>query len=230
MRYDDEEPEEKTGWARRAGRVLFGAALIGGLGAAVWFMAAGMFTTEKHAVQTVTRITLPPPPPPPPPPPKPLEPEKVVEAPKIQEPKIADKKPDKAPPKPQAPPASPLTAEAGSGPNPYGLTVGDGSGNSGTGGGGPGTAAYTNYGRIVSSDVQSALGRDSTLHTAKFSAELKLWLDAAGKVTRVQLAASSGDPAIDQAVTRSLSGLAMREPPPKDMPQPIRLRTRATAG
>jgi TonB family protein len=227
--WSDEEPEdENPGWARRLGRIALGLLLVGGLGVAVYFMFAGMSGTERHAIQTVTRITLPPPPPPTPPPPPP-PPEKVVETPKIQEPKIADKKPDKAPPKSAQPPASPLTAEAGAGANPYGLAVGNGSGNV-IGGGGDGNASYTSYGRIVSVDVQSALRRDEKLHFAKFTAELRIWLDVTGKVTRVQLTSSSGDPAIDDAVTRSLSGLSMGEPPPRDMPQPIRLRTRSAPG
>jgi TonB family protein len=104
------------------------------------------------------------------------------------------------------------------------------SGNVIGGGGGDGNAAYMSYGRIVSADVQSALRRDDKLRFAKFVAELRIWLDVSGKVTRVQLASSSGDPAIDDAVTRSLNGLALHEPPPKDMPQPIRLRTRSTPG
>lgn len=225
---DEEQDDEKTGWGRRLGRIAMGAVLLGGLGTAIYFIFDGMSKTERHTVQTVARITLPPPPPPPPPP-KIQEPEKVVETPKIREPKVADKKPDKAPDKPKQPPNSPLTAEAGTGANPYGLAVGDGSGNV-IGGGGEAKAAYMSYGRIVSGDVQAALRRDDKLHFAKFAAELRIWLDAGGKVTRVQLTASSGDPAIDSEVTRSLEGLDLREPPPKDMPQPIRLRTRSEPG
>jgi TonB family protein len=225
--WSDEEPEdERGGWKRRLGRIAIGSLLIGGLGAAVYFLIDGLSKTTRHAVQTVTRITLPPPPPPPPPP-KPPEPEKVVETPKIQEPKLADKKPDKAPPKPLQPPASPLTAEAGAGANPYGLAVGDGSGNVV---GGAGGTAFWSYGRTVSSSVLAALRQDDKLRFANFVAELRIWLDAGGSVTRVQLAASSGDPAVDAAMTRSLIGLAMHEPPPRDMPQPIRLRTKSTPG
>jgi periplasmic protein TonB len=74
------------------------------------------------------------------------------------------------------------------------------------------------------------LRREDKLRFAKFTAELRIWLDSLGKVTRVQLTSSSGDPAVDSAVTRSLTGLDMGEPPPKDMPQPIRLRTKAEPG
>jgi TonB family protein len=226
--WSDEEPEdEQRGWARRLGRMTVGVLLIGGLGAAVYFIVVSMSKSERQMIRTVTRIILPPPPVPPPPPPPP---EKVVETPKIQEPKIADKKPDKAPPKPQQPPASPLTAEAGTGANPYGLAVGNGSGNMIGGGGGDGKAAYQSYGRIVSADVQAALRRDDKLRFAKFAAELRIWLDASGKVTQVRLMSSSGDAAVDNEVTRSLSGLALREAPPKDMPQPIRLRTKSEPG
>ncbi len=230
----DEDPEEQPyQWLRRLGRMALGLVLIGGLGTAIYFIVQGMSKTDHHAIQTVTRITLPPPPPTPPPPPKPPEPEKVVETPKLQEPKVADKKPppDKAPPKPQQPPASPLTAEAGTGPNAYGLGVGDGSGNviGGTGGG-ESMATYMSYARIVTADMKAALLRDDKLRYAKFVGELRVWLDAAGKITRVKMTSSSGDPAVDSAVTRSLTGLALGEPPPKDMPQPIRIRYRSEPG
>lgn len=228
---DDVFEDEPVSWKRRLAQIAIGLGLLCGLCAAIWFIADSMSKTGRHAIQTVTRITLPPPPVVQPPPPKPPEPEKVVETPKIQEPKLADKKPDKAPPKPQAPPASPLTAEAGTGANPYGLAVGNGSGNV-IGGGGEGDAklAYLSYGRMVSADVQTALRRDDRLRFAKFTMELHIWLDAAGKVVRVQLASSSGDADVDSVVTRTLSELAMPEPPPKDMPQPIRLRTKSAPG
>jgi TonB family protein len=225
----DEEPEEEAAWHHRLARVAAGLVLVGGLGTALWFIIDSMSKTQQHAIQTVTRIMLPPPPVPPPPP-KPPEPEKVVETPKIQEPKVVEKKPEPAKPKPQQPPSSPLTAAAGSGANPYGLQRGDGSGNVIGGGGGDGQAAYQSYGRAVSIDVQAALRRDDKLRFAKFVAELRIWLDGSGRVTRVQLASSSGDQAVDAAVTQALSGLAMHEPPPKDMPQPIRLRTKSDPG
>jgi TonB family protein len=226
---DELHDDERTTWLTRLGRVALGLVLLGGFGVAIWFIADSMSGTQRHAIQVVTRITLPPPPSPPPPPKLP-EPEKVVETPKLQEPKVVDKKPDKPSPKPQAPPVSPLTAEAGTGANPYGLARGDGSGNVIGGGGGNGGESYQSYGRVVAGDVQAALRRDEKLRYAKFIAVLGLWLDASGRVTRVQLSSSSGDPAIDAAIERALSGLAMGEPPPKDMPQPIRVRTKAEPG
>ncbi len=224
---DDQGEDEPLGWKARLGRIALGTVLIGGLGIAIYYIVGAVSTTQRHAVETVTRLTLPPPPPPPPPP-KPPEPPKVVETPKIQEPKVVEKQPDKAPPKPQQPPQSPLTAEAGNGPSAYGLGVGDGSGNVVGGGGGGGS--YLTYGRIISSDVQAALRREDKLRYAHFTAELRLWLDASGKVTRVQLSSSTGDAAVDNELTRTLSGLSMPEPPPRDMPQPVRLRTKFEPG
>lgn len=230
--WDDEAFERRRrSWPRRIARFAIGMILVCGLGTATYFLIIGMAKTEKKVVRMMTRITLPPPTPPPPP--KPPVPQKTAETPKLQEPRIADKQPDKAPPKPQQPkPAvAPLTAEAGTGSNPYGLGVGDGSGNViGGGEGGGEKGSYRIYSRIVSADVQSALKREDKLRFARFVADLRIWLDHAGRVTRVQMMGTSGDPAIDAAVARSVSGLAMREPPPKDMPQPILLRTKAEPG
>jgi protein TonB len=131
-----------------------------------------------------------------------------------------------------------LTAEAGTGPNNYGLARGDGSGNMIGGGGGldpQARAAIQAYGRIAAADVQAALRRDEKLRFAKFIGEMRIWLDSAGKITRVQLATSSGDPSMDSAVARVLTGLTLREPPPADIPQavrelPLRVRARTEPG
>ena len=80
---------------------------------------------------------------------------------------------------------------------------------------------------MVAAHVQEALSHDDKLRYGHFLVELQMWLDRLGRVTRIQLITSSGDAATDSAVTRTLSGLSLGEPPPDAMPQPIRLRARA---
>jgi TonB family protein len=231
MWVDEQEDEEAGGWLRRTARIGGGVLAAIGVAAVLYTVLKDTSLPQRHAINMVTRVLLPPPPAPPPPP-KPPEPEKVVEQPKIQEPKPVEKPPDKATPKPTQPPLSPLTAEAGTGSNPYGLQVGTGSGDVIGGGnaGGGGTASYISYSRVVSGQVQNALRRDDKLRFGRFAADLRVWVDTSGRVTRVQLTSSSGDAAVDGALTQALSGLSMGEPPPQGIPQPIRLRTRAVSG
>ncbi len=54
------------------------------------------------------------------------------------------------------------------------------------------------------------------------SIQVRLWADASGRITRVQLVSSSGDAEVDAALRDQVfAGLALREPPPPDMPMPI---------
>ena len=81
---------------------------------------------------------------------------------------------------------------------------------------------------MVQSQVEAALkGNERTRH-AVMRTQIRLWADSAGRVTRVQLVSSSGNPELDAIVQNQvLSGLTLREPPPRDMPMPIIMRLTA---
>lgn len=206
------------------------------LGAAAVAVVAGVVlllpskTPQRHAVQMVTHISLPPPPPPPPPPPKPPEPQKV----ETQQPKMTDPSPAPTPAKPSppkanpAPPGQPLTGEAGAGANPYGLAVGNGGGNMVGGGGGDGSGGggFGAFAGRLSSTIQSALSRNDRTRFLKGKLELRLWLDEAGRVTRVEVKNSSGDPANDGAIASVVNGVALNEQLPARLPQPVLIAVR----
>ncbi len=59
---------------------------------------------------------------------------------------------------------------------------------------------------------------------------MRLWSDPSGRIQRVQLVDSTGDPNIDAVLTREvLQGLQLRQPPPNDMPMPIVMRVTGSA-
>ena len=186
----------------------------------------------QFTVVTVQPQTKPPPPPPPP-----------VTPPKVEEPettRVNLKPQDLLPPdepRPASPPAGPLAlATEGEGPgdafnlagNPGGRGLlaggglGDGSGGPGGGGGNP----YGSYYAQVADELGEALRRNGRVSRAAVRVEIRLWADPTGRVSKVQLLHSTGDPDVDQAI-QSVVGLRLRQPPPAGSPMPMVLRVTA---
>ncbi|MBO9685309.1 MAG: hypothetical protein J7598_01740 [Mitsuaria chitosanitabida] len=213
------------GWAVGAGVLLLAAGLL-------WHLLSDTAAQRREAPRTAL-LTLPPPPPPPPPPepekrpdPEPVKPEKIVEPTPAPE-KPADKPMDDA----KAPDAAkdlgdPVTiaGDAQAGNDAFGIQAGRGGGSAGTGtgGGGLGGASYARY---VSSRLQQALSRDPRTRQLAFEdLRLDLWLDAAGKPSRVELVQGSGTSRTDGLVLAVLRELeALDERPPASMRYPMRV-------
>ncbi len=49
----------------------------------------------------------------------------------------------------------------------------------------------------------------------------RFWLSKSGEATRADLIASGGDPDEDRALVSAIEGLALNQPPPADLPEPI---------
>ncbi len=198
------------------GGVVVALVMIG-----VIYLAKAMMTNPDTGKKTVQQISLIQPPPPPkleePPPPPEVKQEEI----KLDEPPPAPE------PEAEAPPPGEelgLDAEGGAGGDGFGLR-----GNKGGRGllGGDGNA-FGWYGRIVKHDVSEALSRDERLKRKSYSVIIKLWLKPDGRVERVELAASSGATEIDTALRLALQALhRVKEAPPSDLPQPIKLRITA---
>lgn len=203
---------------RRHAPVLVGAALLLILTLAVWFglskVLDGGGAKTKKMVQQISLIKPPPPPPPPKVEEKPPEP-KVKEEVKIDEP----------PPKndDQPPPGKDLGIDAN------GSGGGDGFGLIGRKGGRDllGSDRFGWYGSQVKSGIYDALMGEDCTRQARYSVVVKVWLVASGKVQRVELEGSSGNPEIDSCITRALPGVQVADAPPEDLPQPVRIRVAA---
>ena len=80
----------------------------------------------------------------------------------------------------------------------------------------------------MQAQIESALRANGKTRHAVMRIQVRLWSDAMGRVTRVQLVSSTGDASLDATIRDDVLGrLTLREPPPKDMPMPI--ITRVTA-
>jgi TonB family protein len=229
------------GLALGAGIVLVALA---GLGIR-WVVRTQQAPPPRKAPQLrIVAVQPSPPPQKPSPPPPPVPPPKGEEQPQTNrvELKAADLTPPDAPRPPSDPGPAPggrlaLAAE-GDGPgdafnlagNPGGRGLlsggglGDGAGD-GLSQGGTGNRFGWYYAKLAS-EIEDALRREKALSSASTRVEVRIWADAAGRIGRVQLLRSTGDPRVDAAI-QSIVGLRLREAPPPEIPMPMIARLTA---
>lgn len=172
-----------------------------------------------------TVTLLPDRPPPPPPPPKE---EKRPEPPKDEskEVKVTQNVEQQAQ---QPAPSEQLKMEgaAGEGGSPFGSgTVGqDYVGGDVSSVGGAGGFGMGPYATRLQRHFQDHLSRNRKLRGSDYRVVIKLWLNGDGSLERAELAGSTGTESIDELLRESLlQAPAMREAPPGNIAQPIRIR------
>jgi hypothetical protein len=200
--------------------IIGGVVLVGGVVAFFIFHNGDDDGGSPAPKNEIKMISLPPPPPPPPPPPKQQEPPKPDE-PKFQkeEAPTDEKPPDKAP--------EPQLSTSIQGNDASGLGSGNGGGGFGGGGGGRGSK-FGYYAGQVKNRIVDALRTNKKTRSAVMDVQVRVWLDTNGKITKVSLAKSTGDSALDAAIkSEVLADVSLKEPPPQGMPMPIVMHFRA---
>jgi len=216
-----EESTRKTAWMRWGGVVL---GLLAAVLIALWLkdILTPKGPVQKMKVQQIT-LVKPPPPPPPPPEEKPPEPE-IKEEVKMDEPEPT--------PEPQQAQEAP----------PDGVSDTDGNMQTDLSNAAP-TLPSSNsrqsnpwawYDALVNdavnSAVQTALGREKALKDKNYKVIVKVWIGSDGQVTRAALVDSTGDARADEVLKEALKGMrALRDSPPADMPQPMKIRVTSRA-
>ncbi|MCW6533649.1 hypothetical protein [Sphingomonas lycopersici] len=212
-------------------RLIGGAALVA-LIAGIWWASTQQATVTRKAAEDSVLIPVVPPPPPPPPPPEQVKPDTPEEVP----PQPVDRPqptPQPATPQPQA--ASPSQGQAVSidgpaqaGGDGFNIGAGSGGGMSGAGRignalGGFNRAAYAAY---LEGEIRRAVAGGSGLRTAVLKAKARLWIDKAGRVSRVEVFGTDKAEAIRDALT----GRTVRAPDPSlGMPVTVSLELRRGA-
>jgi protein TonB len=201
------------------------AALMGAAGYAMhWYLGQPMKATKPRA-QQISVLRQQPPPPPPKPQEKPPEPEMKKEEVKLPEP---DPEPQQADDQP--PPGEQLGVDSagGAGTDGFGL-VGKPGGRDittipeQTGGGG--RAKYAYFTNMVQNHLQEELLRRDKLRQTDYRTVVKIWFTPQGTVDRVELVDGTGNDEIDRTLRSALLEVRpLRQPPPNDMPQPLKLR------
>ena len=221
---------ENDSFAGRHRMKLFIACILV-LGIGVYFMPKPKGSGPARKVEKMVVVQLPPPPPPklpPPPPPKVPPPEKMEkQAPVEEKPKEA------APKKADNPPSTLATGIKGDGPGMGLASSGNGLGGGNFIGGpkgGDGGGKWDRYAGQVQSKIAEALRNNPKTKSASIARlEVRIWPDSTGRVTRAQLANSTGDASVDSAIQNQiLNGLQLAEPPPAGLKLPIVLRLSAS--
>lgn len=232
---DDED--EEGGFLHRY-RVLIFIAVVAVIGIGVFFAARALSKGGQHASrqEDITMIRLPPMPPPPPkieptPPPPEQQPtpeqqqdQKMIEQQPVQEEKKEEAPKDKPPDAP-APLGTGITGPGGG----ADLGLGNGlGGGGGYGGGGGGGTKYGWYASEVQNRVADALRSNPRTRRATMNVVIRIWPDSSGRVTKVRLSKTTGNPELDNTLQNDiLNGLQLSDPPPADMPLPIVMRISA---
>jgi outer membrane biosynthesis protein TonB len=226
----DDDFDERSFFQRHRGLLIFGVlVLVGGVGFAISKLSGSTSSPRKAPEMTMVSIKLPPPPPtppplPPPPPPPPMEQPKMMEQAPVDD---QEEKPDDKPPEE---PPSLTTNNVGSGPGD-GFGLGRGTGRGGIGGSGRSKSGsrFGWYAGQVQTRIADAMRSNRKTRKASINGiQVRVWPDTTGRITRAQIAGSTGDVSVDAAIQNEvLSGLQLSEPPPKGMPTPIVLRLTA---
>jgi protein TonB len=173
----------------------------------IWTFAhqEGGVRREAPEVSTIIPVEETPPPPPPkvPPPPQPTPVEQTLPTPTAQ-PTPQPPTPSPAQPTPgQSAVSENAPAQAGS--DAFNIGAGPGGGMRGAGFIGGETAGA--YGQYVRGRILEAFRSDGQLRGKQFRAEVSVWLDGSGRVTRVEVAKGSGVAAYDAELKRVLATL-----------------------
>lgn len=205
--------------SHRYGPVLGAVAVLALLGGIAWFVLGGMHGAKAPEAPKVQEISLVQPPPPPPPPPKmeePPPPEQVIEEPKPEPEPVADEAPaDEAMPGDELG----LDADGTAGSDGFGLR--GKKGGRGLIGGGDRNRWYAG---VLQRELQSLLSSNADARGEKYAVVVKIWMAGDGRVERFELLDSTGNDDSDAALRKTLTRLHMKDSPPEDMPQPVKLR------
>ena len=202
-------------WLRRIALGVGLLLVLGAIGLALKSLMTG--GTNPKKVATTIKI-MPDTPPPPPPPPK--------EPPKDQpkEVKVEQPRPQETP----QPPAEALKMEgaAGDSPSPFQAGTVTNEYKGGTTIGGKDQFAW--FTGLLKGQIENALAKEKELAKGDYRLVIKVWIARSGKIERFELEESSGNMQTDGLIKTALNDIApLSEPPPENMPQPVRLRITA---
>lgn len=210
------------------GLIAVGAAVLALMAWGVYSFVSKIDDKPRKAPKISLIPTAPPPPPPPPPKEekKPEPPKELNKPPPMEQPKMT-------PPAPSA--DLKMDGPAGNGPSAFsaGKITSEDLSNVGkapvaaTGGAGVsgGFSPFSYYANLIKGELQRQLARNKELREMAYKAEVQVWVNRDGSVSRFDLITGTGDKELDALLKKAIeSANAFSAGPPEKMPQPIRLR------
>ena len=221
----DDIAEEDPGFVQRHSGLIF-IAIVVVVAPAIFFGArkiSGGRQSSRHQDEIIVRL------PPPPPPLKPrATPTPEAKPTPEDQPKMVEQNPREQQLKPEPPKEKPSEALGTSikGPGDGGaFSLGSGTGEGSQGSGGSGGSKYGWYGNQVKNRIAEAVRNNSRTRKASMNIVIRIWPDSTGRITKVRIADSNGDTALDTTLQNDiLTGLRLAESPPAGMPLPIVMR------
>jgi len=205
--------------------------LVGAV-SAIKFLLKDDGRRRKRQIQMVTLVK-----PPPPPRIKEKPPEPEVKKEKIIEPETEETPPEAAEEqsRDEPPPGEELGLDADGSVGSDGFGLRANKGGRALIGGSYGDAAmmrrYAWYTRIIQDELRKRMKRHMEdaggIPDGDLKALIQIELDDDGKIVAFNLAQSSGDPMLDDAVINALRPATIGEPPPRGMPRVIKLKVSA---
>lgn len=216
---DEKQQPENGKSGKKLAAIVAGIVIVGVAGYSLTGLFTDKGTQKKPKVQQISLIK---PPPPPPPPEKKPEPEIKKEEVKIDQPKPDVPKPDNPPDNSPAP----RGIDGPEGVDGFGMQRGTwGDGGNGDGGEGGGVLGFAFYTSQLQEYLQQELAKNDRLRESSYRIRVRLWLTGNGTIERVELDGSSGLADLDDTLRHALQKVtAMRESPPANIPQPIKVR------
>jgi periplasmic protein TonB len=234
----DEQSEESS----KRLRILVWAIGFAVLIALAYFVGKTLLGKAGPSKPTLKQITMVKIQTPPPPPPKP--PEKLPEPPPKQEVKMDQPKPQETPKQDnEPPPQAKLGVDAaasgegdsfGLGSNVGGRGLVEGAGGTGTGTGGvigstsTGTVArvqYTFYRDVMVRHLSELLAKIPELKEQDSSIPVAIWVSKTGRIEKIDLSSANlSAERLEILRNALLNGPSLRQLPPDNMPQPLRVR------
>ena len=88
---------------------------------------------------------------------------------------------------------------------------------------------FGSYSADLTADIRDWFVQDRKLRGERYSVVLRLWIARSGRIERAELASTTGIATLDQRLRSTLVGFIgkVREAPPQEMPQPVRLSVRS---
>ena len=200
---------------------LFGLGMVAVIALVVTVIMSFLTQAGKPRKPTVQQIAILRPPPPPPPPKREEKPPEI----KKEEVKLPPPPQEQAPKEAEGKEAGKdlgVDAEGGAGGDAFGL-VGRKGGRDLLAGDGGARSQFAFYTSMIQQQIQDELSRNKKLK-GDYRAVVRIWLAADGRIQKVDLAGSTGNADVDGTLRNALADITFRQPPPQNMPQPVRLR------